>query len=282
MSDNRDTKSTNEWIIANFGKINTKEIDPIAVSNKRKKLLFEKGFDIIVDEINDIIFNSLNKGIYWKLLNKQIIEHSNYYNINPQEIYDWLSNNPNDSNSIFLFGYFNYHGIGVSEDVERAYNLFIDVSHVSGKIHTLAQCFIGECYEYGYGIIKDEELAFEYYEKVANKNFAYGQLRIGYCYYNEIGIEKDLKMAYYWYEKAAKNGNLLAMQNLGLFYQDGIGVEKDYNKAFELFEQSSKGGCLEGICSLGYFYEHGIGTKIDKKKALELYQKAANLGNEVA
>ncbi|GBC00706.1 hypothetical protein RclHR1_03950002 [Rhizophagus clarus] len=49
-------------IIENFDKINTKEIDPIAVSNEQEKLSFEKGFNIIIDESNDYIFELLNKG----------------------------------------------------------------------------------------------------------------------------------------------------------------------------------------------------------------------------
>uniref|UniRef100_U9UDI1 Uncharacterized protein n=1 Tax=Rhizophagus irregularis (strain DAOM 181602 / DAOM 197198 / MUCL 43194) TaxID=747089 RepID=U9UDI1_RHIID len=46
-----------------FNKINLKEINPITISNEREKISFEKGFDIIVDEINDLIFKSFNKGI---------------------------------------------------------------------------------------------------------------------------------------------------------------------------------------------------------------------------
>ncbi|RGB34705.1 hypothetical protein C1646_760209 [Rhizophagus diaphanus] len=222
-----------------FDKINIEEIDPITVLKERDKLLFEKGFDIIVDKVNDLIFNLSNKGIDWKLIDEQVINYFNDYNTNSQGIYNWLINNQNNSNSIFLLGYFNYFGKETSKNHEKAFNLFIDASE---KNHILAQTFAGECYQCGNGTIKNEKLAFEYIEKVANKNFANGQLRIGYFYDMGVGIEKDKNNAFYWYEKAANNGNIMAIYNLGYCYNYGKGVLKDINKAIYWYEKSAKQG----------------------------------------
>ncbi|GBC07528.1 hypothetical protein RclHR1_07510004 [Rhizophagus clarus] len=279
ITDNSKSQGVISQLIQNFNKINIKEIDPITVSCKREKLSFEKGFDKIVDEVNDLIVKSKNKGIEWKLLHEQVIKYFDSHNVNSQEIYNWLLNNQNSSNSIFLLGYHYYFGVGISENNKKAFNLFIDASEQN---HILAQHFVGDCYENGYGTIKNEKLAFEYYEKSASKNFTPGQLRIGYCYRNGIGIEKDPKEGFYWYEKAANNGNIIAMYNLGRCYKNGTGVIKCYNKAFELFKKSAEGGYSRGIMKLGYCYFHGVGTQVNKKKALELYQKAANLGNKAA
>ncbi|EXX66713.1 uncharacterized protein OCT59_024285 [Rhizophagus irregularis] len=261
-------------LIQNFNKMNTKEIDPMVVLSKQENL------STIVDEINDFIYNVSNKGIEWKLIKGQVIEYLNNFSTNPEEIYNWLSNNQNSSNSIFLFGYFNRYGIATSEDHKKSFNLFINASN---QDHILAQYFVGDCYLRGIGTTKNEKLGFEYFEKVANKNFACGQLDVGYyCYRNGIGINKDIKKAIYWYEKAANNGNIIAMRNLGLCYKNEIGVKKDYNKAFELSKQSAEGGDLGGITLLGNCYNNGIGTKIDKQRAVELYQNAANLGEMTA
>jgi hypothetical protein len=266
-------------LIQNFSKINIREIDPIALSNERKKLLFEEGFNRIVDEVNNLIFKLINKGVEKKFEKQVVIEYLNN-NINLQEIYDWLlCNHQISTNSIFIFAYFNFYGIVANVNYEKAFNLFIDASK---KGHILAQLFVGRCYKRGYGTKKDEDLAFIYYERVADKNYAIGQLEIGYCYGNEIGTEQSSEDAFYWYEIAANNGNIIAMYNLGTYYEDGIGVEKDDNKAFEMFKQSADGGYPGGIMMLGYCYDEGIGTKIDKKKAFELYQNAANLGHNIA
>jgi TPR repeat protein len=266
-------------LIQNFDKMNTKEIDSMVISNKQENLSTEKDFNIIVDEINDFIIKLSNKGNTLNSVREQVIECFNNYNTSLQEIYNWLLNNQNSSNSIFLLGYFYYFGIETNKDYKKAFNLFIRASEEN---HILAQYFIAFCYKNGYGTEKNEKLAFEYFEKVANKNYAMGQLEIGICYKYESGINKDLNMAFYWYEKAANNGNIIATQNLGNYYKDGIGVKKDYNKAFKLYKQSAEGGYSGGIMALGYCYSNGIGTKIDEQKAFELYQSAANLGDDAA
>jgi TPR repeat protein len=139
-----------------------------------------------------------------------------------------LLNNQNNSGSIFLLGYFNYYGIGTTVDEKRAFSLFIDASE---QDHILAQYFVGNCYELGSGITKDDKLAFEYYEKVANNKgytgYAIGQSKLGWFYENGLSVKKILNMAVYWYEKAANNGDLLATFNLGNFYKKGYGVNND-------------------------------------------------------
>ncbi|EXX72976.1 Skt5p [Rhizophagus irregularis DAOM 197198w] len=230
-------------LIQNFDKMNTKEIDSMAISSKQENLSTEKDFNIIVDEINDFIYKLENKGIGWKLEKQQTIEYLNNHNLNSQEFYNWLLNNQNSSNSIFILGYFNFYGIITNENDDKAFNLFINASE---KNHTLAQLFVGSCYERGHGTIKNEKLAYKYYEKAAN------------------------------------NGSIDAVYNLSILCKDGIGVEKDYNKAFELFKQSAEEEHIMGLMMLGYCYDEGIGTKIDKQKAFESYQNAANLGQDVA
>ncbi|EXX76601.1 uncharacterized protein OCT59_024327 [Rhizophagus irregularis] len=267
--------------IQNFNKMSTEVINTTSLSNESQKdLLLEKDFNKIVDEINDFIIELLNKGIEGELVKDQVIEYlSSNYNTNSQEIFDWLSNNQINSNSVFLLGYFNYNGIETNENNEKAFNLFLNAS---AKYHTLAQYFVAYCYQNGFGTIKNDKLAFKYFEKVADKNYAMGQLEVGYFYDNGIGIKKDLKKAFIWFEKAVNNGNIMAKCNLGLYYKNGKGIEKNYNKAFELFKQSAEEDYLYGITMLAYCYSYGIGTKPNKQKAFELYEKSANLGSKVA
>ncbi|GBB97684.1 hypothetical protein RclHR1_03040001 [Rhizophagus clarus] len=247
-----------------FNKVNTKDLDNILESFEQEEFLPENDFNmVIVDEVNDLIFKLLDKGIEGKLLSDQVILY--FGNItNLLEFYSWLSSNQNSPNSIFLFGYFNYLTLGKAE---KAFNLFINAE----KNHILTQYYIAKSYLNGHGTVKNEKLAFEYFQKVADNNFTHGQSQIGNCYKNGVGIKKNLKKAFYWYQKAADNGNTLAMYNFGLFYKDGIGIEKDYDKSFKLFKQSAEGGYSYGITMLGYCYNYGIGTKIDKSKAFELY-----------
>ena len=117
-------------IIQYFDKMNIKEII-------ESTILPENDLYIAVDEINNFIFEIANKGIDPKLRKQQVIDH---YNTNSKEIYKWLLNNQYSSNSIFLLGYFNFHGIETSKNYKKAFNLFINASE---KDHILAQYNVG-------------------------------------------------------------------------------------------------------------------------------------------
>src|SRR5436190_1654184 len=133
-------------IIQYFDKINIKEII-------ESTILPENDLDIAVDEINEIIFEISNKGIEHELEKQQINDYFNNYNTNSKEIYHWLLNNQNSSNSIFLLGYFNFNGIETSENNEKAFKLFINASE---QDHVLASFYAGICYQYEYGTKKNE------------------------------------------------------------------------------------------------------------------------------
>src|ERR1043166_4068427 len=73
-----------------------------------KTILSENNYCAIVDKI----VNRLNIAYY----NKEKIEILNCldkHNVTSQEMYNWLLNNQINSNSIILFGEFNYYGISV-------------------------------------------------------------------------------------------------------------------------------------------------------------------------
>ncbi|EXX56247.1 uncharacterized protein OCT59_003182 [Rhizophagus irregularis] len=260
-------------IIQKFDKINVKE-------TTKSLILLEEKFNKIIDEMVDLILKNLNEGKNTDIVKKLIIDYLNYYNINLQIIYDLLKDIQNNSNSIFLFGYFNYYGITIeNENYEEAFKSFIIASKDN---HTLAQYYVGRCYEFGIGTLKNETLAFEYYKKTVDQDFTLGEFKIGCFYGKGIGIEKDEKQSVYWYKKAESNGHLMSMYNLGLYYLDEKSAKRNYYEAFKLFKKSAEKEYSDGITMLGYCYDNGFGTKINKQKAFELYLKAANLGNNIA
>ncbi|GET04723.1 kinase-like domain-containing protein [Rhizophagus clarus] len=202
-----------------FNKVNTKDLDNILESFEQEEFLPENDFNmVIVDEVNDLIFKLLDKGIEGKLLSDQVILY--FGNItNLLEFYSWLSSNQNSPNSIFLFGYFNYLTLGKAE---KAFNLFINAE----KNHILTQYYIAKSYLNGHGTVKNEKLAFEYFQKVADNNFTHGQSQIGNCYKNGVA---DL-------------GEMVAQYNLGTMYENGKGITKDINKAIYWYEKAAKKG----------------------------------------
>ncbi|GET04740.1 kinase-like domain-containing protein [Rhizophagus clarus] len=243
-------------LIRNFDKMDTKEIGSMAVSSKQENPSTEKDFNIIVDEINDFIFKLKNKGTKEELINKQVIEYFKDHNIDSQESYNWLLNNQISLNSNFVLGYFNYHGI------------------------VITQYFVGNCYRRGYGTMRNEKLGFEYYEKA--KICISSQLEMGYCYGKGIGIKKDLRKSFYWYEKAANNGNMIAIFNLGHCYNNGIGTKTDKQRAFELYQNAANLGFDKAQNNLALMYENGDGIAEDIDKAIYWYKKSSEQGYELA
>src|SRR5438046_1393456 len=116
--------------IQNFRKMTTNEIEPTTSTSKQiinENILLEKDFSIMVNEIVDIIFKEYNKGIEWKVIKQHVLDYINNHNLNLQ-LYNWLLDNQNNSDSIFLLGYFNYFGIETSKNHENAFKLFINAS----------------------------------------------------------------------------------------------------------------------------------------------------------
>jgi hypothetical protein len=206
-------------MIQDFDNMNTNR-----TNNKDNLInLSDKNLSNEVKEITDLILKEANEGKDWYITKQHVLDYLSNHNISFKEINNWLLNNQNNSDSIFMLGYFSHAGIETKQNFKKAFNLFINASE---QDHVLAQFFIEEIYEYGTKIAKNEKLAFEYSEKIANKGYAISQYKLGWLYQNGIGVKKDFKIAAYWYKKAANNGHLIAMHNLGLLYENGNGVEK--------------------------------------------------------
>jgi hypothetical protein len=217
--------------IQNFENTNESTLNNIDDINEVKKTL--------INVIVEIIFKELNEEKDQDIRNQLILDNLNSNKITLLEIYNWLLNNQNESNYIFLLGYFNYHEIGTDKNYEKAFSLF---KNASEKNHILAQYYVGLCYEFGNGVVKNGKLAFDFFKKIADEEHALGQFKVGYFYYKGISVKKNLKEAFNWYEKAAYNGNLIAMCNLGLMYRNGEGTNKDIDKAIYWYNESAEKG----------------------------------------
>ena len=194
--------------------------------------LSENDYNIIYEMTE--LFSQLSKDRQSRELRNYLNDH----NITSKEVYNWLLNNQNDSNAVYLLGIFNYLGIEVCVNKRKA---------------------------------------FELYQKAVNLGNVFAMSSLGNFYKLGIGTSVNEQKAFELYQKAADLGNATGMNNLGICYEDGIGTNIDKQKAFELFQNAADLGNALGINNLAYCYEKGIGTNIDNQKAFELYQKATNL-----
>src|ERR1051326_5675570 len=184
---------------------------------------------IVIDELHNLISKETSEGKEERVIKQHVLNYINSHKIILQEIYNWLLNNQNHLNSIYLLGYFNYHGIGTNINMQNAFELYQKVAELGNNVaqFNLANMFID-----GKGVDKNYDKAFELSNKLAEKNFSNGINLLGYCHDYGIGTSVDNKMAFELYQKAADLGNSVAQSNLALMYRYGEVVDKNNNKAF--------------------------------------------------
>ena len=165
-------------------------------------------------------------------------------------------------------------GRGVEKDEEKAFEWY---EKSAKQNFAPAQFRLAWMYFNGRGVEKDEEKAFEWCEKSAKQNFAPAQFRLAWMYFNGRGVEKDEEKAFEWCEKSAKLNYVLAQFTLAWMYLNGRGVEKDEEKAFEWYEKSAKLNYAPAQFRLAGMYLKGRGVEKDEEKAFEWYEKSAKL-----
>ena len=131
---------------------------------------------------------------------------------------------------------------GLKQDLKKAFDMFVKIEKETNGYHWAQNC-LGECYEYGYSVGKDDKKRFEYYSLSAEQSNCLAMHSLGYCYDKGIGKDVNKTKAFEWYEKSAKLGNGAAMCNVGTYYEEEIRVVTiDLNKAKEWYIRSAAQG----------------------------------------
>ncbi|RIA89714.1 hypothetical protein C1645_185166 [Glomus cerebriforme] len=225
-------------ISQNFCKTNISEIEP--TTQNLNENIFEEDLSIVIDELVDLYFKELNKGKEEKVRKQFVFNYINNHKISLQEIYCWLLNNQNNSsNSIYLLGYFNNHGIGTNVNKQKAFELY---QKAAGLENNVAQFELTTMYEDGEGVYKDYNKVFEITKKLADKKYLAGINRLGYCYYNGIGTNVNRQKACELFQKAAVLGNIIAQYNIALMYEYGYEVIKNIDLALYWYKKSAEQG----------------------------------------
>ena len=95
---------------------------------------------------------------------------------------------------------------------------------------------LGSCYEYGYGVNVDLNIALEYYKEAALRMDPFAIFRIGYFYQNGLGgLLKDNQWAFKYYFRAYLLGSCDAMYRLAAFYEKGEVCSKNLEQAVMLY-----------------------------------------------
>lgn len=179
--------------------------------------------------------------------------------------------------------------------------------------HGDAEAFdmLGQQYFSGQNTQKDDQKAFDCYEKAYRLKSGQGAFHLGYCYIDGIGVEKNIakgieiwknaveygyggaannlfcyynqgmwggkinkEQAKYYLKKAADLGDIMGCLNLGREYFLGNNLFKqDKSQAFVYMKMAADAGNVDACGILSYFYENGIGCDKNPEKAKEYGDK---------
>ena len=145
--------------------------------------------------------------------------------------------------------------------------------------NTYAACLLGDCYGKGWGVERDDALAFAWYKRAAEAGDTVGMIALSNCYYLGTGTDVNQEEAFAWSMRAAEAGAPDGMLNVALALEGGHGTEKDPDAAFEWYGKSAEAGNALAMYQLSRCYRDGIGTQISPESSLFWMQKVAQTGN---
>ncbi|KAF9972661.1 hypothetical protein BGZ73_004197 [Actinomortierella ambigua] len=149
-------------------------------------------------------------------------------------------------------------------------------------IHQLAQ--FHELREYG--LVPDEETAFELYAASAQADYAPAQYKLGACYeFGILGCPQDPVQAVEWYRRGADNGHVEALLALAGFFLDGSAGQaapQSDEEAFRYVRMAALRGVPKAEYIAGFFLEYGLGNARHVEQAKQWYRLACAKGVESA
>ncbi len=185
-----------------------------------------------------------------------------------------LSNSHSNSQDYCQLGINYEYGISVERNLEKALNYFTKAA-AQGNGYALYRLGLHEMHE------EDPIKALEFYKRAFAAGEPNAALALGWHYQWGIGVSKDPNKAFEHYLMASKKPvtNIPALFCLGICYETALGTEKDIKTALLHFDISAKAGYAPALFHLGCLYAEGIYDpyiKKDEKRAVELYQLAAD------
>jgi TPR repeat protein len=158
------------------------------------------------------------------------------------------------------------------EDYKTAFNEFLPLAN-QGDVD--AQNKIGVLYNYGLGVIEDDEKAVQWYTKAANQGYGRAQNNLGMMYEDGEGVLKDGKQAVKWYTKAAEQGYASAQTNLAdyLINQDAI----NWSEADMWYTKAAEQGYLRAQYNFAIMHQQSHPLQ-DIAVAVKWFTKAAEQG----
>tara|TARA_R110002110_G_scaffold415794_1_gene656140 strand:+ start:9055 stop:9987 length:933 start_codon:yes stop_codon:yes gene_type:complete len=207
--------------------------------------------------------------------------------------------NQGDKVSQFKLGVMFYEDVTV-QDYAKAAKWFIKAAEQGVSE---AQNNIGNMYQHGIGVEKNEALALQWYDKaakqgldVASKSASILRSQISF---NEtllaakkgnsnaqfaLAIEHlsrgEPEKMIFWLKKSSGQKNVFAQIFLAGMFEEGVFLPQDYSSALDLYTKASEQGHRYAQFKLGEMYQKGKGIKVDLIKAYMWFNIAAVISSK--
>jgi len=181
-----------------------------------------------------------------------------------------------DPDALNLQGQMYENGWGVEQDTDRARRLYEQGAR-QGHLDSVNSLRALKNKEY--------QVEFERLLPLAEQGDGEAQNRIGEMYEFGYGVSRDNDKALEWFRKAAEQDVVAAWHNVGRSYNFGTGVAQDYAEAEKWYRKAAEQGYMESMFFLGTLYSnaHGQDTSVDTNiLAYAWMHNAALLGNSTA
>ncbi|CAG8450122.1 3266_t:CDS:1 [Ambispora gerdemannii] len=215
----------------------------------------------IIPNLLLVFHQKLDRGFFFEDIATDIrtIIHGN--NITLELAFNLLIIKANDSEKpakwLCLIGFFYLFGIGVELNVELNYKIAFTIFNnaVEGDEDGYAQLFIGYCYQFGFGIVKNSTRQESWLKKSAASRNPRGQQNLAQFYFdsNRSKQEKHYWPAFYWFREAALAGNESSQQILAEYFEVGDACNKDIFTAIKLNRR-----CIKRTDLVGLFATHNL------------------------
>jgi uncharacterized protein len=141
------------------------------------------------------------------------------------------------------WGHMLLDGHGVTRDVDAAFRWF---NHAARQGNVEAWNMLGRCYELGWGVAANIEVAAHWYGLAAAKSHAWAQFNLAALMLSVEGERADLTRALSLLVASARAGNPKAMNLLGHFREKGWTRPPKLQAAALWFRLAARGGCYRG------------------------------------
>jgi uncharacterized protein len=169
------------------------------------------------------------------------------------------------------------YGNGENQDMQKGVRMMEKAANAG---NSYAQASLGWVYREGYGgIVRNYQLAFEWYMKAALQDYPNAQASIGWLYREGLGVPQDYAKSLEFYRKGAENGDLNAIGSMGYALQNGLGVPVNFEEARMWYEKGVAKNDPYCLSAIAWLYREGKGVNQDYAKALDFYRRAANLND---